>query len=214
MTTKVVKALNAYTKILEAEQALRESYEPKMAALKADRDKLAKYLIDNAGEEVIAPSEAIFEADPHLWWLLGEKNDATAIEAYRKLRDMVQESNRKAKDFEEFHNEQKLKIGNWLLAQLNASGANSVNCGESGKAYKKLKVQASAADWDAFVKWAAEHQAFDAVQKRINSSFVQKYYEEKMEEDAAKAEEEGRDAVGEYPPFLNVHKEYEVVVTK
>lgn len=212
MNTKQSKAIAAYAKILETEQALQESYDAKIKALSDDRAKLSAYLVGTA--EVDEVPEVIRERDPYLAWQIGEKNDAVAIEAYRRLRDMVQEGNRKAKDFETEHNGFKDKIGEWLLAQLNASGANSVNCGTSGKAYKKLKVHASAADWDAFVRWAAENEAFDAVQKRINSSFVSKYWDEKVEEDKAKAAEEKREPVGEYPPFLNVHKEYEVVVTK
>jgi hypothetical protein len=194
--TKQTKAITAASRILEKKRALLEACEEEIKKLDGDLEKVAAYLVTTA--EVSDVPQVIKEDMPFLAWQLMEKNDALAIEIYRTLRETVQESNRKAKDFETINNEHKDTVGNWLLKSLNESGANSVNCGVVGKAYKKLKVQASAADWDAFLHWVDEQKAYDAVQKRVNSSFVSKYEEEN----------------GELPPFLNVHKEFEVIVTK
>ena len=194
--SKFNKALETYSKILAKKLELIENHKLAITKLSEDQKKVESFLVGNP--EISEVPEIIRENEPFLAWTLGEKNDAIAISIYRNLRDKVQELNRIAKDFESEHNEQKEKVGNWILARLNESKAQSINCGVYGKAYKKLKIQASAADWGGFLKWAAEHNAEDAIQKRIVGSFVTNYEEEN----------------GELPPFLNVHKEYEVVVTK
>jgi predicted metalloendopeptidase len=194
--TKSEKLLATYVKMLEKEHELRDIYKQQTDKISSERALIAKHLVDSG--EVFEVPEIICSDSPYLAWQLGEKNDAYAIRLYRVLRDAVSANNRVAADYEAEQNLFKDKIGNWLLAALNKSGAKSVNCGESGKAYKRMKVRVSAADWEGFVSWAVANDAQDAIQKRVNASFVTKYEEENEE----------------LPPFLNVSKEYEVVVTK
>lgn len=211
-TPKQAKAIATVEKILSRKVEIVEAFKAEMKKIDEDMGKLSVFLMSTS--EVSDVPEIVKEMEPFLAWSIMEKNDATSIEAYRNLRDKVQSMNREAKDYETLHNDQKDKIGTWLLEALNKSGANSVNCGVSGKAYKKRAVKASPADWDAFLHWVDEEKAYDAVQKRVNSSFVDKFFEEKLKEDEAKAKIEGREPHGEYPPFLNVSVEWEVVVTK
>lgn len=190
------KLLSTYTKMLEKRRKVTETYEAEIAKIDKARDVVATAMV-GAGEYEEIP-DIICEDAPEIAWVIGTQNDAYAIRLYRVVRDTVQSGNRKAKDFEALQNLHKEKIGGWLLAALNKSGAQSVNCGEAGKAYKKLKIRANPADWDAFLKWAAENEAADAIQKRVNASFVTKYEEENDEP----------------PPFLDIFKEYDIVVTK
>lgn len=190
------KLLSTYVKMLTKKRELLEKYNSEIEKITKSQEVVAKAM-KQAGEYEEVP-EIVCEDDPHTAWVIGHQNDAYAIKLYRIIRDDVTSNNRKAKDHEALRNTHKEGIGSWLLNALNKSGAKSVNCGEAGKAYKKLKVQAHAADWDAYVKWAVENEAADSIQKRINSSFITKY-------------EEDND---ELPPFVDVFKEYDIVVTK
>ena len=190
------KLISTYVKMLTKKRELKEAYEAKIKKIDESRAVVAKAMLE-AGEYEEIP-DIICEDDPDTAWKIGIQNNAYAIHLYRIIRDCVQAYNRRAKDHEALQNLYKEKIGNWILNELNKSGAKSVNCGEAGKAYKKLKVRANAADWDAFLKWAAENDAGDAIQKRINSSFITKYEEEN----------------DELPPFIDVFKEFDIVVTK
>lgn len=194
---QIKKAIDTYAKMLSAEEALQAEFDKQLEALAKKKQVVSEYLMNNASD-VEEIHDIIKEKDPILYWKICVKNDASAIEAYRILRDWVTQSNKKAKDFAASIEFDKDKIGAWLLAKLNASGNNSVNCAPYGKAYKKLKTQASAEDWDAFVKWAADNQAFDAIQRRVKTEFVNKYEEDH----------------GELPPYLNVYREWEIIVTK
>jgi hypothetical protein len=189
------KFLSTYVKMLEKQREITEKFQVEFDKIELAKSKLAKHLVEEEFEEV---PDIICEDASYVAWQIGVQNDAYAIRLYRVLRDKVSGNNRGAKDFEAEQNLFKEKIGGWLLNALNKSGANSVNCGEAGKAYKKLKIRANAVDWDAFLRWAAENEAADAVQKRINSSFIKKYEEEH----------------GELPPYVDVFKEFDVVVTK
>lgn len=190
------KLLSTYTKMLEKRRKVTKAYEAEIAKIDKARSVVSTAMVE-AGEYEEVP-EIVCEDAPEVAWGIGIQNDAYAIKLYRIFRDSVESGNRKAKDFAALQNLHKEKIGGWLLAALNKSGATSVNCGAAGKAYRKLKVRANPADWDAFLKWAAENEAADAIQKRVNTSFVTKYEEENDEP----------------PPFLDIFKEYDVVVTK
>jgi len=192
---KPEKMLETYVKMLKKKRELTETFNASVDKIEVDQNKLMVALGSCEFEEV---PDIICEDDPYTAWKIGHQNDAYAIRLYRVLRDTVTKNNRRAKDSEAKNNLFKEKIGNWLLDALNKSGAKSVNCGDAGKAYKKMKVRANPVDWDAFIKWAAENEAADSVQKRVNASFVTKYEEEN----------------GELPPFIDVFKEYDIVVTK
>lgn len=194
--SKSDQALNTLVKMLEKKRELKAEYDAAIKKIDEEQSKVSEHLIETCEFEEVP--DIICEDDPYTAWNIGKQNDAFAIRLYRIIRDKVTANNRQAKDFEAFYNEYKTRIGGWLLDALNKSGAKSINCGEVGTAYRQQKVTASPADWDSFLVWAAENEAGDAIQKRVNSSFVKKYEEE----------------TGETPPFLNVFKEYEIVVRK
>ncbi len=190
------KLLGVYVKMLTKERALSLEFKEKMEAIVTDRAKVATLLIKSG--EVDQVPEIICADDPWVAWQIGLKNDAYAIELYRNLRDDVTKGNRSAKDSEAESKMFMEKIGNWLLDSLNKSGHKSVNCGEVGKAYKKMKTRANATDWTKYIQWAAENGAEDSVQKRLNANFINNYEAEN----------------DELPPFVDVFRELEVVVTK
>ena len=54
-------------------------------------------------------------------------------------------------------------------------------------------------DWEAFYDWIKEHDAFDALERRIKRTFVSKYMD---------------DNDGAIPPGVNVFRRYTVEVRK
>ncbi len=190
------KMLSIYVKMLTKERELTEKFKEQMEAIRVDRGRAATMLIKSGVVEEVP--EIICSDDPWVAWQIGERNDAYAIGLYRVLRDSVAAGNRCAKDAEAESKMFMEKIGGWLLNSLNKSGHKSVNCGAAGKAYKQTKTRVNATDWTKFIKWAADNGAEDAVQKRVNASFVNSYEEEN----------------DELPPFIDVFRELEVRVTK
>lgn len=90
------------------------------------------------------------------------------------------------------------EISNFMLNYLNENGMESVKTA-SGTFFRKEKVIPQGADWDAFYKWVAENDAFDALEKRIKANFVTQYMEE-------------HDGVA--PPGVNVFRQWSVGVRK
>ena len=90
------------------------------------------------------------------------------------------------------------EIKNFMLATLNESGMESVKTSE-GTFFRKEKIIPQGADWDAFYKWVAENDAFDALERRIKSTFVSQYMDE-------------HDGVA--PPGVNVFRSWQVGVRK
>ena len=65
----------------------------------------------------------------------------------------------------------------WLLAQLNAVGADSIKT-PMGTVYKQRKRRSSFGDWNAFTQWAIMNNQVDMLQHRLNETAVGEYVEE------------------------------------
>ena len=86
-----------------------------------------------------------------------------------------------------------------MLQKLNEIGGKSVNT-DHGTIIRTEKVRPSAADWSALYSWIVQDPArFEALEKRIKSTFVSQFMEEND---------------GALPPGVNVHREYEVAVRR
>ena len=90
------------------------------------------------------------------------------------------------------------EITNFMLTCLNDGGMESVKTTE-GTFFRKEKVIPQGADWDAFYKWVAKNDAFDALERRIKSTFITDYMKEHD---------------GALPPGVNVFRQWTVGVRK
>ena len=84
-----------------------------------------------------------------------------------------------------------------MLDHLNTSGMESVRT-EAGTYYRQEQLKPAGSDWDAFYRFIRDEDAFDALERRIKTGFVQDYIEEH----------------GEPPPGVSTHREYVVRVRK
>jgi len=131
-----------------------------------------------------------------------------AIDANRLVKTFVKIRDRRAQLKREFEAQdaelkaQQEKLESVLLSHLNKNNEDSVRTAE-GTFYRQLKVMPSATDWDAFYAWIKEHDAFDALERRIKAKFISDYMEEHAD-----------DPDNNLPPGVSVYKRYDVRVRK
>jgi hypothetical protein len=63
-----------------------------------------------------------------------------------------------------------------MLDHLNKHGMESVRT-ESGTFYAQEEITPSASDWNALYEWIKEHDAWEALERRIKKTFVKEYQE-------------------------------------
>lgn len=68
------------------------------------------------------------------------------------------------------------KLENALLDHLNKHGMESVRT-EFGTFYAQEEMTPSASDWNILYDWIKEHDAWDALERRIKRTFVKEYAE-------------------------------------
>lgn len=120
------------------------------------------------------------------------------VKTYIKMRDALTEK-RRAFEAEERDIKEKMKIlEGALLQHLQDAGAESVQT-KAGTFYRQIEVTPSGSDWDAFYKWVAEHNEFEALERRIKKTFIKDYMETHE---------------GTLPPGVSVYKEYVVRVRR
>jgi hypothetical protein len=125
--------------------------------------------------------------------------DANALtRTYVKIRD-ARAALKKTFDAEDQVLKAKLdRLEAEMLRVLNETNTESVAT-DSGTFYRQENMVPSGADWEAFYRWVSEHQAFDALEKRIKKTFVQDWMD-------------GHD--GTPPPGVNVYREFVVRVRR
>lgn len=198
MTKTVDSALADYIKACKAEESLIQKHEEALEKIKTRKEKITAWILEQDTESTKDYDQDQVDLNPFLFWKALKKTDASAVTSARMLREKITVSNNEAKVFEEEHKEQLETIKQWILAELNARGSKGFNCGDLGQAYKQIKTKASAVDFNALIAWASENQAESIVQRRLNSTFINQYFDDH----------------GEYPPFIDVIREYDVVIRK
>jgi hypothetical protein len=86
-----------------------------------------------------------------------------------------------------------------MLQKMQADGLTTATIKGVGTAYIYKAMFSNIADDSTFFSWVKEHDAFDALERRVKSTFVKTYMDEH------------NDAI---PPGLNVFTELEVRVRK
>ena len=96
--------------------------------------------------------------------------------AYLKIRDARSTLKREYEDADA-----KLKgnlelIEGAMLNHLNTHGVASVKT-DDATFYSQEEMKPSCQDWGAFYNWIKEHDAFDALERRVKSTFVKEFAE-------------------------------------
>lgn len=118
--------------------------------------------------------------------------------AYVKIRD--ERSNRKrAWEADDRILKEKLEaLENFTLGYLNENHQEKFST-LTGTVFKSLEIIPTASDWGAFYKWIAENDTFDALERRIKSTFISAYMEQNK---------------GAIPPGVSVFRRYRVNVRR
>ena len=118
--------------------------------------------------------------------------------AHINIRDarhkLKQEYEAKDKDLKE----SQVRLENAMLDHLNQHGMESVRT-EAGTFYRQEEITPSASDWQALYDWIKEHDAWDALERRIKKTFIKEYAEAHS---------------GGLPPGVSVFREFVVRVRR
>lgn len=85
-----------------------------------------------------------------------------------------------------------------MLDHLNKHGMDSVRTSD-GTFYRQEEITPSASDWNALYDWIKEHDAWDALERRIKKTFVKEHMEAHQ---------------GGLPPGISVFREFVVRVRR
>jgi hypothetical protein len=120
------------------------------------------------------------------------------VNAFLKIREARSAAK---KEFDEKDGQLKasqVRLEAVLLDHLNKAGAESVRT-EAGTFFRQEDIKPAAQDWNAFYDWIKEHNAFDALEKRITKTFIKEFMETND---------------GALPPGVSVFREHVVRVRR
>lgn len=123
---------------------------------------------------------------------------AAVTNAHIKIRDARAQLK---KNFELQDNDLKAsqeKLEAVMLSHLNHHGMESVRT-EAGTFYRQEDLIPSIADDTAFYGWIREHNAFDALERRVKKTFIKDFAEQHE---------------GQLPPGINTHRQFVVRVRR
>lgn len=98
------------------------------------------------------------------------------VDVYQRIHEARRELKRKfdEEDRELKTDEEAIKLA--LLGFMQKSGLKSVKTNH-GTAYQQEEVIPTGSDWHAFYDWVREHNAFDALERRIKKTFIKEFME-------------------------------------
>lgn len=120
---------------------------------------------------------------------------SVSMKMREQLAEMTREYEAKYKELAD----KKAQVDNEMLRQMQERGVTSEKIEGVGTVYIYKSVKASLADDQAFFNWVKEKDAFDALERRVKSSFVQTYMDNHD---------------GEAPPGLSVFSEIQARMRK
>lgn len=118
------------------------------------------------------------------------------VKVHLKIRNRRAELKREFEAQDKGLKEQQEKLEAVLLHHLSTTESESIRT-DAGTFYRQKETIPSAADWGAFYDWIKEHDAFDALERRIKRTFITDYMDEND---------------GQLPPGVNVFSRYVIRV--
>jgi hypothetical protein len=122
----------------------------------------------------------------------------TVVKVFLKIRTARHDAKKAWEAHDATLEAQQEELENFLLGYTNQTGVDSFRTAY-GTVYKTPDIVPSASDWDAFYKWIAENDAFDALERRIKKTFISTYMETNK---------------GELPPGVSVFRQMKISVRR
>lgn len=196
---KLQQVLDAYVKMLNAEDELEKNYRLELETIRENKKKVEEFLLKRNDIEELP--EEIFEKSPFLAWQVLPKTDESVIRAYMKIRDgVIPKVKNQAKEIIEPFEEQKSHLESWTLKTLNDRGSTNFSVKNLGRASTRTDHKYTIQNKKDFVNWAVQEGCEEelTITLRPNSKFVANIVDE----------------TGELPPAVSSFKEKKVVFTK
>jgi hypothetical protein len=111
---------------------------------------------------------------------------------YIKMRDKRSDIKKEFEAADKVIKDQMELLEGVMLSALAENGAEGIKT-SVGTIYREEKITPTGSDWDTFYEWISQHDAFDALERRIKKTFVTEYME-------------AHD--GSLPPGVSVFREY------
>ena len=100
----------------------------------------------------------------------------SAVEAYVKLRDEKDAIKKRHSAELKPLNDKMFKLENWLLTQLQAQNANSMNT-PHGTCYQSKRTSSKVQDWDEILTFIRENDLWHVLERRVSKSAIEEYVE-------------------------------------
>jgi hypothetical protein len=120
------------------------------------------------------------------------------VKAYLKLRDARTALKRQFEEQDTALKTKMTRLEAEMLRLLQSTNSDSIST-ELGIFYRQEEITPTGSDWDAFYKWVATNDAFDALERRIKKTFIKEYMETHE---------------GGIPPGVSVYREYAIRVRR
>jgi len=120
------------------------------------------------------------------------------VKAYLKLRDARTALKRQFEEQDTALKTKMTRLEAEMLRLLQSTNSDSIST-ELGIFYRQEEITPTGSDWDAFYKWVAANDAFDALERRIKKTFIKEYLETHE---------------GGIPPGVSVYREYAIRVRR
>ena len=121
-----------------------------------------------------------------------------AIGSYVALRDELSINKRAWATKEEEYKGILEKISMWLRDKADELGVDSFNSRLYGTAFRSVKTSYRVGNWESFLEWCKQNNAFHCLEKRCAKLAVKEIHDE----------------TGEIPPGLDYHVEVEMDVRR
>lgn len=98
------------------------------------------------------------------------------VAAYRKLREQKEAITKKRNEETAVIREKMFRLENWLIAQLNTTGAESVRT-EHGTVFKATRVSSKVTDWGEALAYIIENDLWHLLERRVAKQGIQEFEE-------------------------------------
>lgn len=119
------------------------------------------------------------------------------VERFIYLRDQKSKVAAKAKALTDQIEAEMDELQAEILQAFDAAGVESART-VNGTAAKRITRSAGVAQWDEFLPWVRQHERWDMIQRRVNSSSALEYLDDNEE----------------LPPGLNIFSKVELSITR
>jgi hypothetical protein len=101
---------------------------------------------------------------------------ARIVKAHINIRDHRQQLKKQFDEADQQFKQAQAKLESVMLDHLNKTGSEAIRT-ENGTFYAQEEMTPSASDWNMLYDWIKEHDAWEALERRIKKTFIKEFAE-------------------------------------